>query len=81
MQEKRFSGRHPEYEDTGFELYAKTVYAGLWKDGPVFADCLNPGTLSLSSVCHLPVWKFETREEPDAFMKVKRSLYGGCGSF
>lgn len=50
------------------KLYTYNVAFANWTDNhQIYADALNWKTIAISSVRHLPVYKFDTKEELDSF--------------
>lgn len=54
-------------------------WAGWTGDSPVWAGCLNTITLAISSVQHLPIYKFDTRQELDRFIAISGIASGDSG--
>lgn len=54
-------------------------WAGWTGDSPVWEGCLNTIKLAISSVQHLPIYKFDTRQELDRFIVTAGITAGDSG--
>ena len=51
------------------EVFKTAVsWAGAAEDGRIFSESLNPETMAISAVRHLPIHKFDTKADLDQFM-------------
>lgn len=53
------------YKDNNYNV--KIAYANYSSDSLIISECLNKDTMLISSVRHLPVYKFEKKDELDVF--------------
>lgn len=51
--------------DEAFDI--RVSWAGITEDGRIYSESLNPETMAISAVQHLPIHKFDTLEELDRF--------------
>ena len=56
------------------EIKTAVAYANWTEDSRVFADCSNAGMMIISSVPHLPVYKFDTPEDLERFKETFRDI-------
>lgn len=56
------------------EIKTAVAYANWTEDSRVFADCSNAGMMTISSVLHLPVYKFDTPEDLERFKETFRDI-------
>jgi len=65
--EKAVEMFYTEPKENTLGVKTHVVYAGWTEDGRILSECLNPSAMAISSVRHLPVYKFETRADLDRF--------------
>ena len=58
----------------GMNVISKTAYANWSEDSRIMGNCLNPDTMILSSLRHLPAYRFTAVEELDAFREMFRDI-------
>lgn len=59
----------------------KIAYANYSSDNTIISECLNKDKMLISSVRHLPVYKFETKNELDEFKNKFENFYNMNNSY
>jgi beta-lactamase regulating signal transducer with metallopeptidase domain len=61
--EKAVEMFYTEAKENTLSAKTQVAYANYTADGWIFAQCLNPYSLAISSARHLPVYRFETTDD------------------
>ncbi|MBR0341342.1 MAG: hypothetical protein IJH64_03745, partial [Oscillospiraceae bacterium] len=75
--EKAVEMFYTEPKENTLGVKTHVVYAGWTEDGRILSECLNPSAMAISSVRHLPIYKFETRADLDRFIENFQDLDQG----